>query len=127
METFEGYYTLEQKEKIRSYEIQIRDYIINTLNKPAYLLSDAPETILINCGIIASHNENRLNRINKKKDPLLFYNGIDIIQVEDDNTCSIVHCDTPFKRDVNVNGLAKFMHSANTFNKLKAYVYHTDT
>ena len=28
------------------YEIQIRDYIINNLNKPAYLWKDTPEIIL---------------------------------------------------------------------------------
>jgi hypothetical protein len=47
---------MNNNEKGYLYEVQIRDYIINTLNKPAYLW---PETILINCGIIKSHNHNR--------------------------------------------------------------------
>ncbi len=29
------------------YEIQIRDHIINKLNKPAYLWSETPETLLL--------------------------------------------------------------------------------
>ena len=41
------------------YEIQIRDYVINSVKKPAYLWKDTPETLLINSGIIGSHNENR--------------------------------------------------------------------
>lgn len=46
-----------------NYEIQIRDYIINILNKKAYLWHHVPETILIENGIIGSHNQYRLKRI----------------------------------------------------------------
>ena len=46
-----------------NYEIQIKNYIINELNKNAYLWHETPETILINSGIIGSHNEHRLKRI----------------------------------------------------------------
>lgn len=60
------------QEKGLNYEIQIRDYIINELGKPAYLWSDTPEIILINCGIIGSHNQHRLNRINK----LIYFNHL---------------------------------------------------
>ena len=51
------------------YEIQIRDYIINNLDKPAYLWKDIPETILIDNGIICSHNENRLRRKENIENP----------------------------------------------------------
>jgi len=33
------------------YEIQIKNYIINELNKKAFLWHETPETILINSGI----------------------------------------------------------------------------
>lgn len=38
------------------YEKQIKEYIINNFNKPAYLWSETPETILIENGIIGTHN-----------------------------------------------------------------------
>jgi hypothetical protein len=49
------------------YEIQIRNYIINNLNKQAYLWNDTPISLLISSGIVGNHNEHRLLRINKKK------------------------------------------------------------
>ena len=68
-----------------NYEIQIKFYIINNLNKLAYLWNEVPENILINNSIIGSHNEHRLNRKNK-----LIDTGVDIIQLEDNNICSLV-------------------------------------
>jgi len=46
------------KQKGDDYELYIRDHIINNLNKQAFLWSHMPETILIEAGIIGSHNEN---------------------------------------------------------------------
>ena len=37
------------------YELQIRDYIINELRKPAYLWNDTPETILLDNNISSPH------------------------------------------------------------------------
>lgn len=65
-----------------NYEIQIRNYIINTLGKPAYLWHHTPETILINNGIIGSHNDHRLKRKDNKENSLQD-TGIDIIQIEE--------------------------------------------
>jgi hypothetical protein len=61
-----------------TYEIQIRDYIINNLNKPAYLWHHTPETILIDNGIIGSHNEHRLKRKDNNENSLQD-TGIDVI------------------------------------------------
>ena len=77
--------------KGKKYEIQTRDHIINVLNKKAYLWEDIPETILINAGIIASHNLNRLIRKDNKENPLMD-TGIDIIQINEDNSISLVQC-----------------------------------
>jgi hypothetical protein len=76
------------QEKGVKYEIQIRDYIINTLNTIAYLWSDTPETILINNGIIGSHNEHRLRRIYNIENSLRD-TGIDIIQLDSNKKCSL--------------------------------------
>ena len=57
---------LTNKEKGDNYEIYVRDYIINTLNKPAYLWSDIPDEILINAGLINSNNDHRLKRKSNK-------------------------------------------------------------
>jgi hypothetical protein len=64
------------------YEVQIKFHIINNLNKLAYLWNEAPENILIKNGIIGSHNEHRLNK--------LIDTGVDIIQLDDNNICSLV-------------------------------------
>ena len=77
------------QEKGFNYEIQIRDYILNKLGKPAYLWSDTPETILIKFGIIGSHNEHRLRRIYNKENGLKD-TGIDIIQIDSSN-CSLLY------------------------------------
>jgi hypothetical protein len=72
------------------YEMYIRDYIINELNKPAYLWSDTPENILIDYGVIGSHNINRIIRKDNKENSLQD-TGVDIIQV-DENTISLIQC-----------------------------------
>jgi hypothetical protein len=75
--------------KGKEYEIQTRNHIINVLNKKAYLWEDTPETILINSGIIDSHNINRLIRKEKKVNPLID-TGIDVIQVNEDDSVSLI-------------------------------------
>ena len=72
------------KEKGTNYEIQIRDYIIDTLNKKAYLWKDTPENLLIESNIIGSHNQNRIIRKENLENSLQD-TGIDVIQVETDN------------------------------------------
>lgn len=51
------------KEKGDQYEIQIRNHIINVDNKRAYLWNHTPETLLIQNGIIGSHNDHRITLI----------------------------------------------------------------
>jgi superfamily II DNA or RNA helicase len=113
------------QEKGYNYEIQIRDYIINKLNKPAYLWSDTPETILINCGIIGSHNQHRLTRINIKENSLQD-TGIDIIQVDSNTESSLVQCKNGYKTGLTINDLAGFMCWMAAMNKINGYVYYTN-
>ena len=67
-----------------AYEKQIRDHIL--LWKA--LLSKFE---LFKFGIINSHNQNRIRRKENKANPLPD-TGVDIIQINDDNTLSFVQC-----------------------------------
>ena len=107
------------------YEIQIRDYIINGLNKIAYLWSDTPETLLVDSGIIASHNQHRIRRIENKENPLID-TGIDIIQIEDDGACSLVQCKNGYKSGITIKDLAGFMCWMSGLISLSGYVYYTN-
>ena len=78
------------------YELQIRDYIINELRKPAYLWNDTPETILLDNNIIGSHNDHRIKRKENKINNLVD-TGIDVIQVEE-NKCSLIQCKNGYKK-----------------------------
>jgi len=112
------------QEKGLNYEIQIRDYIINELGKPAYLWNDTPETILINNKIIGSHNQHRLTRIENKINGLID-TGIDIIQIENLN-CSLVQCKNGYKNGVTINDLAGFMCWIASLDTLNGYIYYTN-
>jgi hypothetical protein len=112
------------QEKGLNYEIQIRDYIISALHKNAYLWSDAPETILINCGIIGSHNEHRLIRKEKKENGLTD-TGVDIIQVDSNTECSLVQCKNGYKNGLTIIDLAGFMCWMAAMDKINGYIYYT--
>ena len=113
------------KQKGDAYELQIKSYIINELNKKAYLWHETPETILINCGIIGSHNEHRLRRISNKENSLID-TGIDIIQIENNNTCSLVQCKNGYKSGLTFNDLSGFMCWMSGLINLNGYVYYTN-
>jgi len=113
------------QEKGYNYEIQVRDYIINILKKLAYLWNDIPETLLIKFGIIGSHNENRIKRKENKKNPLID-TGVDIIQIENENTCSLVQCKNGYKNGLTLNDLAGFNAWMASLDKLNGYVYYTN-
>ena len=108
-----------------NYEIQIRDYLINKLNKQAYLWKDTPENILINNGIIGSHNQNRLlryeNKVNKIPDT-----GIDIIQIDNDNKCSLIQCKNGYKNGLTYYELCGFYAWMASLDNLQGYVYYTN-
>ena len=115
---------MSNKEKGDNYELQIKNYIINILKKPAYLWHETPETILIECGIIGSHNENRLKRKENKTNPLTD-TGIDIIQIESYNTCSLVQCKNGYNNGLTIQDLAGFHFWMAQFDKLDGYAYYT--
>ena len=108
-----------------NYEIQIKNYIINELNKNAYLWHETPETILINSGIIGSHNEHRLRRIENKENSLID-TGIDVIQIEDNNLCSLIQCKNGYKNGLTFNDLSGFFGWMTGLINLTGYVYYTN-
>ena len=112
------------KQKGDEYEIYIRDHIINDLNKQAFLWSHTPETILIESGIIGSHNEHRLRRKENKLNPL-HDTGIDIIQVNEDKSISLIQCKNGYERGLIMSDLAGFGLWMASIDSLKGYVYYT--
>jgi superfamily II DNA or RNA helicase len=111
------------------YEEQIKNYIINDLNKQAYLWSFTPENILIENGIYGSHNDARIKRKELKNNNTnkLIDIGVDIIQV-DDKKISFVQCKNGYKKGVTIDDLAGFsiMTLTHQNNINKGYVYYTD-
>uniref|UniRef100_A0A6C0EFK8 Helicase ATP-binding domain-containing protein n=1 Tax=viral metagenome TaxID=1070528 RepID=A0A6C0EFK8_9ZZZZ len=106
-----------------AYELQIKNYIINELNNKAYLWTETPENILIDFGIIGSHNQQRLNRINNN---LLIDTGIDIIQIDDQNKCILVQCKNGYTNGITINNLAGFFGWMCSLPELVGYVYYTN-
>ena len=106
-----------------AYEVQIKNYIINELNNQAYLWTETPENILIEFGIIGSHNQHRLNRIDNNS---LIDTGIDIIQIDDQNKCILIQCKNGYKNGITINNLAGFFGWMCSLPELVGYVYYTN-
>jgi superfamily II DNA or RNA helicase len=108
------------------YEKQILNYIINNLDKNAYLWSDCPENILIKNNILGSHNDIRIRRKDIKENNLID-TGIDIIQIDDENNnCSIIQCKNGYKTGITMQHLAGFMCWMFSLPYIKGYVYYTN-
>ena len=100
---------------------KLKDYIINSLQKNAYLWSETPETILVSNGIIGSHNELRLKRKENKLNPLKD-TGIDIIQIENNNKISFVQCKNGYDKGLRIDDLAGFsLMSLHHYNNIVKY------
>ena len=118
-----------------AYENQILELLRR--DKPAYLWKYAPETILIENGIIGSHNTARLKRKaelcdsseNTQENPLenlLRDTGVDLIVMETETECSLVQCKNGYKNGITMHDLAGFMCWMATMNNKLGYVYYTD-
>jgi len=106
-----------------AYENQILDLLRR--NKEAYLWKYTPENILIENGLIGSHNLARLKRKDDRENPLQD-TGVDIISMETSTECSLVQCKNGYKSGVTMPDLAGFMCWMATMNSTKGYVYYTD-
>lgn len=119
--------TMTNQEKGLAYELYIRDYIINELGNRAYLWDHAPVNILVDAGIVGSHNIFRLNKKERKNDKInpIRDTGIDIIQVDDNNNVSVVQCKNGYKSGITMNDLAGFNGWMAVLNNINGYVYYT--
>ena len=117
------------QEKGLLYEKFIKNIIINKINKPAYLWNECPETILIENNLIHSHNDLRLIRKDMKEGYLHHYKdiGIDIIQMETDNKCSIIQCKNGYLNGLKVEDIAGIMMRTAFLNDTKTYIYYTNS
>jgi superfamily II DNA or RNA helicase len=106
-----------------AYENQILDLLRR--NKEAYLWKYTPENILIENGLIGSHNSARLKRKDDRENPLQD-TGVDIISMETSTECYLVQCKNGYKSGVTMPDLAGFMCWMATMNSTKGYVYYTD-
>ena len=107
-----------------NYEVQIKDYIINNLNKIAYLWKDIPEILLIKYGFIGSHNEERLNRKELNENPLQD-TGIDILQIDSDEECILIQCKNGYKNGITMSDLAGYYAWTSSLDNYKGIVYYT--
>jgi superfamily II DNA or RNA helicase len=109
------------------YELDVKNYIINKLNKIAYLWKETPEKILINIGIIGSHNEQRLNRKENIENPLQD-TGIDIIQIDniEENKYSLIQCKNGYDNGLTFSDLSGFNAWMAVLDKINGFVYYTN-
>ncbi len=119
---------MNNQEKGLEYEIYIRNYIRLNKNNVAYLWNDIPERILIEFGIIDSHNQNRLIRKENKENPLND-TGVDVLEIEEINgikVCSFVQCKNGYKTGLTVKDLAGIMMWSAIYDKNRSYIYYTE-
>jgi superfamily II DNA or RNA helicase len=114
----------ENQIKGAAYELQILDLIRQT--QPAYLWPHTPETILVENGIIGSHNSARLKRKEERANPLQQDTGIDIIAMANDIDCYLVQCKNGYKQGVSMNDLAGFWGWMASLPDKQGAVYYTD-
>jgi superfamily II DNA or RNA helicase len=120
---------MDNQEKGILYENQVKYFIIKNTNKNAYLWNECPEEILIKNNLISSHNQNRLIRkdikdgfIHNHKDI-----GIDIIQINNDNTCAaIIQCKNGYKNGICINDIAGIMIRSALNKSLTTCIYYTN-
>jgi superfamily II DNA or RNA helicase len=114
----------ENQIKGAAYELQILDLIRQT--QPAYLWPHTPETVLVENGIIGSHNTARLKRKEERANPLQQDTGIDIIAMSSEIDCYLVQCKNGYKQGVSMNDLAGFMCWMASLPDKQGAVYYTD-
>jgi superfamily II DNA or RNA helicase len=118
---------MSNQEKGLLYEKHVKEFIIQTLCKNAYLWNECPETILIDNKLIHSHNTMRLLRKDAKEGHIHSHKdiGIDIIQVEPDK-CSIVQCKNGYQNGLCVDDIAGIMMRSAFIRNVNTFIYYTN-
>jgi superfamily II DNA or RNA helicase len=118
-------------EKGLQYEKYVKNFIIQNLGKNAYLWNECPENVLIQNGLISSHNHLRLLRKDMKEGHLHSHKdiGIDIIQIENVNddieTCSIVQCKNGYHKGLCIDHIAGIMARVAFLRDINSFIYYT--
>uniref|UniRef100_A0A6C0LGB8 Helicase ATP-binding domain-containing protein n=1 Tax=viral metagenome TaxID=1070528 RepID=A0A6C0LGB8_9ZZZZ len=118
---------MSNQEKGLLYEKYVKDFIIRTQCKNAYLWNECPETILIDNKLIHSHNTLRLLRKDAKEGHVHSHKdiGIDIIQIENDK-CSMVQCKNGYHNGLCVDDIAGIMMRSAFIRNINTFIYYTN-
>ena len=122
------YQKMDNQEKGLLYEKFVKDFIIKNLKKDAYLWNECPEEILIKNNLISSNNHSRLIRKDIKEGNLHFHKdiGIDVIQIENENTCSIVQCKNGYTNGLTIENLSGIIMRAALIRDITSFIYYTN-
>lgn len=112
------------KVKDNKYVEYIKNYIIKELNTPAYLWKDTPEGILIEAGLLQSHNQAREFRKLGDKNPFLNI-GVDILQCNEDKSFTLIKCIDVCDKESIINDIDKFYMILCNHSNLRGLVYYT--
>jgi superfamily II DNA or RNA helicase len=118
---------MNNQEKGLLYEKYVKDFIIKDLDTNAFLWNECPENILIKFNLVHSHNDMRLMRKDLKEGHLHNHKdiGIDIIQIDNNDNCSIVQCKNGYKDGLCISDLSGIMLRAALIRYIKTYIYYT--
>jgi superfamily II DNA or RNA helicase len=118
---------MNNHEKGLVYEHFVKHFIIQELQKNAYLWNECPENILIDNALIGSHNDMRLTRKDIKEGIMHHHKdiGIDIIQMEDDEKCTIVQCKNGYMNGITIENVAGIMLRTAFMKDIDTYIYYT--
>jgi superfamily II DNA or RNA helicase len=118
---------MNNQEKGLQYEKYIKDFIIKQLGVNAFLWNECPENILIYNNLIHSHNDMRLLRKEYKEGHLHNHKdiGIDIIQLDNNNKCSIVQCKNGYNNGLCIDDIAGIMFRTALRRDIDTYIYYT--
>ena len=119
---------MNNQEKGLLYEKYIKNFIIQKLSKNAYLWNECPENILIDNNLIQSHNTLRLIRKDIKEGNLHSHKdiGIDIIQIDNDDKCSIVQCKNGYNNGLSIDDLSGIMMRCAFIRDINTFIYYTN-
>jgi superfamily II DNA or RNA helicase len=118
---------MNNQEKGLLYEKCVKDFIIQHLDTNAFLWNECPENILIKHNLVHSHSDLRLMRKDLKEGHLHNHKdiGIDIIQLDNNDKCSIVQCKNGYKDGLCISDLSGIMLRAALIRNINTYIYYT--
>lgn len=119
---------MNNQEKGLAYEKFVKDFIKDDLGKVAFLWNECPENILIEKGLIDSHNGLRLLRKDLRDGFIHTHRdiGIDVVLFDGDH-CAIVQCKNGYSNGLCVADIAGIMMRSAFSKDLQTFIYYTDS